>query len=1490
MKKGKTYVKMLSMGLAVCMAASAALPAKMTAVNAEDVNEDTSWNAIQDVVSRYYGEWNQPTYSGLSNGQMPDTALLGNGDMGVASGGSSKEKKFYVSKGDFWAYGTSPGLHEPGMLSLGGVTIRENEQKEENTSPNLALDYKNAAASSVHDQFGPEKAVNGTMTDANDMWCTKVGKEHWLQLEFDAPITFSRWVVKFDEALRPGLPDIGANTASDFQLQISETGEADSWTDVSNIVGNSDAVFDENLTEAVTAKYIRIYFTKPTQETTADSKNNPRARVAEFELYAETKDPEEKGTNLALNKPVEVSSQWGGEAKGTLVDGNDGTQWTTSTDAMNAEEHWAVVDLGEDKNIGYWVVKNSTQAGCATSDFKLQYSKDGDKDSWTEFAAVEGNAETFVAGSLESPISARYVRLSITKATQTDNSYARVLELELYQVYVEPPEPFYEKQDILNAEIQTKQEIADLNTEMTTWVASDKNVMVTELEAKGNKSAEFEVETWATNNASNIRPITAVNDDTSVTSTRSSENRHPDDPDSWVSKAALSTTIIGADITGADSDMTSGKGTLSFTLQPDEKVYVVTAVGGGGRTYTNEGKLWEGETEPDAEAQELLSEVSTQEAVQELNAERQNWWKDYWSASYVDFGTEDEKLNQIQKYYYGAQYILGSTAREGKAAPGLYGVWRVNDTPYWHGDYHLNYNFMSAFYGVNSSNRANLSLPASQVLFDYVSSGEKRAASTAELREINSSIVDKNIAEGDIDPVNGIADAILFPIGIGPWGSVTDDNYLNECLGAGYNSYLFTQYYDYTLDENILDQAYDYLKKCANFYEAWLVKEDGRYNMYGGWCEGFQGKNPAIELATMQNVFKNVLSMSETLGVDKEKRPVWEEIYEDISIKPTWTTNGKTTYGLAEKRMDGSGGETDFGLWGQLYSNVVMLDYFLPGDSLGYFSSPEELQIARDTIDTFDSNSAGNIAWNNANNFPRVYPDAVKARYEIDQVINHLYQNISGGKMAANLRIVDGQHGVEKSGTTEAINSMMLASDKGITKIFPNWYPDKDAKFASLRAKGAFTVSAEYDGTAQEAKNVVITSEKGETMTFVSPWAEGATVRDSQGNVVKTEAGTVPNWEDEKTITFATTAGETYTVEKGEAPVELDYKAIDEVIAEAEAIKQDGYTSESYQVLQDALNSARDARKNATTQDELNQKKDELRTAIDGLKGSKNVLEAFLNRAKQHVENGDVDGLVESVKKLFTEAIAEGEAVMRNENATKDDLLKASLKLMNAIQALDMKAGDKADLGMALELTAMIDLTQYVEAGQAEYLAAKAVAEGVMGNGDAMQPEVDAAWSTLVDTMMDLRLKADKSTLSDLLESVKDIDLGKYTDESVKVFKNALAKASAVMVDETLSVDSQADVDEAVKLLADARDGLKEKNGSGDNNNGNQNGGDQNGNGQNGNNGNSQNGNGAQSNGSANQSIKTGDATGVFVPIIGLMLSFGAAAVAGGLFFRRKRR
>ena len=103
--------------------------------------------------------------------------------------------------------------------------------------------------------------------------------------------------------------------------------------------------------------------------------------------------------------------------------------------------------------------------------------------------------------------------------------------------------------------------------------------------------------------------------------------------------------------------------------------------------------------------------------------------------------------------------------------------------------------------------------------------------------------------------------------------------------------------------------------------------------------------------------------------------------------------------------------------------------------------------------------------------------------------------------------------------------------------------------------------------------------------------------------------------------------------------------------------------------------------------------------------------------------------------------------------------------LMSAIHALNMKAADKTDLEMALELTELIDLSKYVEAGQAEYLAAKEAAKTVMADGDAMQAETDEAWSRLVEAMNALRLKADKSVLQDLISQMEGLDLSGYTEE-----------------------------------------------------------------------------------------------------------------------------
>ena len=96
-----------------------------------------------------------------------------------------------------------------------------------------------------------------------------------------------------------------------------------------------------------------------------------------------------------------------------------------------------------------------------------------------------------------------------------------------------------------------------------------------------------------------------------------------------------------------------------------------------------------------------------------------------------------------------------------------------------------------------------------------------------------------------------------------------------------------------------------------------------------------------------------------------------------------------------------------------------------------------------------------------------------------------------------------------------------------------------------------------------------------------------------------------------------------------------------------------------------------------------------------------------------------------------------------------------------------------------------------------------------MADGDAMQAETDETWNTLVEAMNALRLKADKSVLEDLISQMKELDLSGYTEESVSVFRAVFAAANAVLTDEALSADDQAEVNEAVNTLQAAYDGLE---------------------------------------------------------------------------------
>ncbi len=108
---------------------------------------------------------------------------------------------------------------------------------------------------------------------------SNVGKPQTLTLDLGSAKTFSRYVLRHDAAARPAET---ANTTKNWTLQTS-TDNAN-WTTRDTVTNNTSATSDRTIS-GVTARYVRLSISEPTQGTTSDSVNNPRARIGQFELY-----------------------------------------------------------------------------------------------------------------------------------------------------------------------------------------------------------------------------------------------------------------------------------------------------------------------------------------------------------------------------------------------------------------------------------------------------------------------------------------------------------------------------------------------------------------------------------------------------------------------------------------------------------------------------------------------------------------------------------------------------------------------------------------------------------------------------------------------------------------------------------------------------------------------------------------------------------------------------------------------------------------------------------------------------------------------------------------------------------------------------------------------------------------------------------------------------------------------------------------------------
>lgn len=202
-----------------------------------------------------------------------------------------------------------------------------------------------------------------------------------------------------------------------------------------------------------------------------------------------------------------------------------------------------------------------------------------------------------------------------------------------------------------------------------------------------------------------------------------------------------------------------------------------------------------------------------QNACQRLLAAHHAWWESFWSKSSVELPDK-----QLELYWYAGIYAVACCTRNKKFPPGLWGAYATADGMGWFSDYHLNYNYEAPFYALTSSNHTELLECYNAPLNDFLPIGRRYAKEFL-----------------------GI-DGAYFPVGIGPLGLETDYRpdtkehghlFHGQKSNAAYAAVVPMMHWYGTRDKEFAKREYyEYLLSVAEFWENYLVFEDGTYQIY----------------------------------------------------------------------------------------------------------------------------------------------------------------------------------------------------------------------------------------------------------------------------------------------------------------------------------------------------------------------------------------------------------------------------------------------------------------------------------------------------------------------------------------------------------------------------------------------------------------------------------------------------------------------------------
>lgn len=452
---------------------------------------------------------------------------------------------------------------------------------------------------------------------------------------------------------------------------------------------------------------------------------------------------------------------------------------------------------------------------------------------------------------------------------------------------------------------------------------------------------------------------------------------------------------------------------------------------------------------------------------QQMSASHRRWWDAYWAKSSVRLPNP-----VLERQWYLEQYKFGAASRRGAPPITLQAVWTADNgqIPPWKGDYHHDLNTELSYWPCYSGNHLEEGLAFLDWLWQTRVTGIAWTRRYFQLPGLNVPMT-----------------ADLEGNQIGGWRQ-----YTHSATTAAWLAHHFYLHWKYTRDREFLrGRAYPYLRAAAEFLEAYTAVKDAggkrthplssSPEIYGNRPEAWFSTPTNYDLALERWLMSAAAELAEELGLASDARR-WKQVLAelpDLALGEDGRLLVARDHPLPESHRH--------------FSHLMAIH---PLGLIGWMDGPG----ARKTISASlaELERLGTSQWTGYSfawlgSFAARARDGKKAEKALEifavafTLRNSFHVNgDQSGKGYSKFRYrpftLEGNFAA-----AAAIQEMLLQSQRGRIVVFPAVPEDwKDVAFTSLRAEGAFLVSAEQKNGS--AVRVEILAERAGTCRLISPF------------------------------------------------------------------------------------------------------------------------------------------------------------------------------------------------------------------------------------------------------------------------------------------------------------------------------------------------------------------------------------------------------------------